>query len=126
MDRIHAFRQRVHAYFRSDRVSATRAVVCRRPGEYHDFMPRARVPDEDAVRFGAIVTRLRMERRWTLADLSRLSGLNATWLGVLERSGNIPSLTTIFKLAAVFGVEAAELVREVEQSRRGGHAPASE
>jgi transcriptional regulator with XRE-family HTH domain len=89
-------------------------------------MPRARVPDEDAVRFGAIVTRLRTERRWTLADLSRLSGLNATWLGVLERGGNIPSLTTIFKLAEVFGVEAAELVREIEHLRRRGHPPASE
>lgn len=36
--------------------------------------------------------------------------------------GNVPSLTTIFKLAEVFGVEAAELVREIEQARR---APAS-
>jgi XRE family transcriptional regulator, regulator of sulfur utilization len=89
-------------------------------------MPRARVPDEDAVRFGAIVTRLRMERGWTLAALSRLSGLNATWLGVMERGGNIPSLATIFKLAGVFGVEAAELVREIEQSRRVDRAPASE
>lgn len=86
-------------------------------------MPRARVPDEDAVRFGAIVTRLRMERRWTIADLARLTGLNATWLGVLERGGNVPSLATIFKLAEVFGVEAAALVREIEQSRRGGNAP---
>lgn len=89
-------------------------------------MPRARVPDEDAVRFGAIVTRLRMERGWTLADLSRLSGLNATWLGILERGGNVPSLTTIFKLAEVFGVEAADLVREIEQSRRGADSRASE
>ena len=89
-------------------------------------MPRARVPDDDAMRFGAIVTRLRMERRWTLADLARLSGLNATWLGVLERGGDIPSLSTIFKLAEVFGVEAAELVREVEQSRRVRPAQASE
>src|SRR4051812_14082847 len=79
------------------------------------LMPPARVPDEDAVRFGAIVTRLRMERRWTLADLAQVTGLNATWLGVLERGGNTPSLTTVFKLARVFGVEAAELVREVEQ-----------
>ena len=126
MDRIYTFRQRVHAYFRSNRASAARASVWRRRAEYHDSMPRARVPDEDAVRFGAIVTRLRMERGWTLADLSRLSGLNATWLGVLERGGNIPSLTTILKLAAVFGVEAAELVREVDQARRREHAPASE
>jgi DNA-binding XRE family transcriptional regulator len=81
-------------------------------------MPRARVPDEDAVRFGAIVTRLRMERGWTLADFSRVSGMNATWLGVLERGGNTPSLTTIFKLAAVFGIEAAALVRAVDEARR--------
>ncbi|HEX9983907.1 MAG TPA: helix-turn-helix transcriptional regulator [Thermoanaerobaculia bacterium] len=81
-------------------------------------MPRARVPDDDAVRFGAIVTRLRTERGWTLADLSRLSGMNATWLGVLERGGNMPGLATIFKLAEVFGVEAAELVRAVDQARR--------
>jgi len=30
----------------------------------------------------------------------------------------MPSLATIFKLAEVFGIEAAELVREVDQSRR--------
>jgi transcriptional regulator with XRE-family HTH domain len=80
------------------------------------------VPDEDAVRFGQIVRRLRTERGWTLADLSRFSGMNATWLAVLEGGENAPSLATIFKLAAVFGVEAAELVREVEQAHR---APAS-
>ena len=89
-------------------------------------MPRARVPDENAVRFGAIVTRLRMERGWTLADLARLSGLNATWLGVMERGGNVPSLATIFELTEVFGVEAAELVREIEQLPRGRHAHAPE
>jgi transcriptional regulator with XRE-family HTH domain len=81
-------------------------------------MPRARVPDEDAARFGAIVARLRTKRGWTLADLSRASGMNATWLGVLERGGNMPSLATIFKLAEVFGVAAAELVREVGDARR--------
>ena len=86
-------------------------------------MPRARIPDEDAARFGAIVARLRTERGWTLADLSRASGMNATWLGVLERGGNVPSLATIFKLAEVFGVKAAELVREVEEARRRPLAP---
>ncbi|HYC93901.1 MAG TPA: helix-turn-helix transcriptional regulator [Thermoanaerobaculia bacterium] len=82
-------------------------------------MPRARVLDEDAVRFGAMVMRLRMERGWSIADLSRASGMNATWLGVLEQGGNMPSLATIFKLADVFGVEAAEMVRVIERLRRG-------
>lgn len=30
----------------------------------------------------------------------------------------MPSLATIFKLADVFGVEAAELVREIDVARR--------
>jgi transcriptional regulator with XRE-family HTH domain len=30
----------------------------------------------------------------------------------------MPSLATIFKLAEVFGIEAAELVREADQARR--------
>ena len=89
-------------------------------------MPRARVPDENAARFGAIVTRLRMERGWTLGDLSRYSGLNATWLGVLERGGNIPSLATILKLAQVFGVTAADLVSEIERWNHTGNAPESD
>ena len=89
-------------------------------------MPPARVPDADAVRFGAIVTRLRMERGWSLADFSRASGMNATWLGVLERGGNMPSLATILRLGEVFGIEAAELVRQVEQLRREPLAPEAE
>jgi transcriptional regulator with XRE-family HTH domain len=80
-------------------------------------MPRARVVNDDAVRFGAIVFRLRTERGWTLADVSRRSGMNPTYLGVLERGANVPSLATIFKLAEVFEVEAAELVREIARMR---------
>jgi len=44
--------------------------------------------------------------------------MNDTYLGVMERGGNIPTLATIFKLAEVFGVEAAELVREIEKGRK--------
>jgi transcriptional regulator with XRE-family HTH domain len=83
-----------------------------------EAMPRARVTDDDAVRFGAIVNRLRMEREWTLSDLAGVSGMNASWLGVLERGENMPSLATIFKLAEVFGVEVAEVVREGNEARR--------
>ncbi|HEX9984112.1 MAG TPA: helix-turn-helix transcriptional regulator [Thermoanaerobaculia bacterium] len=88
-------------------------------------MPPARVLDEDAARFGALVARLRNERGWSLADLSRGSGMNASWLSVLERGLNMPSLATILKLAGVFGVEAAELVRQVEQARHVPLVPAA-
>lgn len=80
-------------------------------------MTRAKVISKDAVRFGAIVNRLRTERRWTLEDLARFSGMNSTYLGVLERGLNMPTLATIFQLAKVFGIDAAEIVREVESAR---------
>lgn len=88
-------------------------------------MPQARRASDDAVRFGAIVNRLRFERRWTLEELARHSGMNATYLGVLERGGNLPTLGTILRLAEVFDVEAATLVAEVEAGRREMRARAA-
>ena len=44
--------------------------------------------------------------------------MNATYLGVLEKGGNMPSLQTLFELADVFNIEASELVRRVEQARK--------
>jgi len=75
---------------------------------------RSKVVSDDAVRFGAIVNRLRTERHWTLEDLARFSRMNSTYLGVLERGLNMPTLATILRLAAVFGVDAAGIVSEVE------------
>ena len=85
-------------------------------------MTRAKVVSEDAVRFGAIVNRLRTERRWTLEDLARFSRMNSTYLGVLERGLNMPTLATILHLAEVFGVDAAGIVSEVEGARREARA----
>jgi transcriptional regulator with XRE-family HTH domain len=86
---------------------------------YHAAMPRSRYVNHDAVRFGAIIHRLRVQRGWTLIKLAQRSGMNPTYLGVLEKGGNMPSLATILELADVFNIEAAEMVREVEQTRRG-------
>ena len=83
-------------------------------------MPRARRPGDDAVLFGAIVKLHRKKRGWTIADLSRKSGMNATWLGTLEQGGNMPSLSTIFKLGEALGVDGVELVRQFDMARRDG------
>jgi transcriptional regulator with XRE-family HTH domain len=81
-------------------------------------VPKSSRRNRDAERFGAIISRLRKERGWTLVKLAQRMGMNATYLGVLEKGGNMPSLTTILELADVFHIEAADIVREVEQSRR--------
>ncbi|MEA2489617.1 MAG: hypothetical protein QOH21_1409 [Acidobacteriota bacterium] len=51
-------------------------------------------------------------------QLASYSGMNRTYLGVLETGGNMLSLETLLKLADLFGADAAEIVREVEEARR--------
>jgi ribosome-binding protein aMBF1 (putative translation factor) len=48
--------------------------------------------DLDAICFGLIVKRLRMQKGWTLQQLSFATGFHANYLGVIERGGNTPSL----------------------------------
>ena len=81
-------------------------------------MPKAATRDADAVRFGEIIRRLRTQRGWSLVKFSQRSGMNATYLGQLERGANMLSISTLFEFADIFNVEAAELVREVEQARK--------
>lgn len=80
-------------------------------------MPAPRRSHPDAARFGAVIRRLRRERGWTLIKLAQRSGMNATYLGVLERGGNMLSVETLFELAEVLNTTASEIVREVEQAR---------
>lgn len=81
-------------------------------------MPKATTVRPDAARFGAIIQRLRLERGWTLRTFAHRANMNPTHLGVLEKGGNTPSLTTILELADLFGVSASDLIREVEEARR--------
>lgn len=85
----------------------------------HPVMPEtkgaARHPD--AICFGLILKRHRMQRGWTLQHLGRASGITATYLGVMERGGNSPSLQSLLRLAEVFGVDPADFVREIVQNR---------
>lgn len=87
-------------------------------GWYPVSMPETARPNADAVRFGSIIRRLRQERGWTLGTLARRCGMNPTYLGVLEKGGNVPGLQTIFALADSLDVEAAEIIRELDALRR--------
>ena len=81
-------------------------------------MPRLPYASPDAERFGAILKRLRVARGWTILTAARRSGMNPNYLGVLEKGGNMPSLETLLEMADVYGVAAADIVREVEEARR--------
>ena len=85
-------------------------------------MPKLPTTNRDAVRFGAILKRLRVSRGWTIIIAARRMGLNPTYLGVLEKGGNMPSVGTLLETADVYGVTAAEIVREVEELRLADRA----
>jgi len=77
-------------------------------------MPRRKVAHPDAARFGAIIRQLREQRGWTLLVFAGKAGMNATYLGFLERGENMPTLATILSLAGVLDVRASDVIKEIE------------
>jgi transcriptional regulator with XRE-family HTH domain len=80
-------------------------------------MPRSRVVNPDAARFGAILRRIREERGWTLRKLGTRAGLNPTYVSILEQGENVPSLSTVLELIEVLGGDIAEVMRELATAR---------
>jgi len=81
-------------------------------------MPASLRQNPDAIAFGAILARLRAARHWTYQDLARASGMHATYLSILERGGNVPSISTLLRLAEVFGVDPKSIIGEIVEQRR--------
>jgi len=81
-------------------------------------MPKLTTVNRDAVRFGAALRRLRLERGWTLLMAAQRCGMNPNYLGSLEKGGNMPSVATLLEMADVYNVNASDIVREIEELRR--------
>lgn len=81
-------------------------------------MPKLPGTHVDAVRFGTILRRLRTMRGWTIRVAAQRCGMNPNYLGTLEKGGNMPSVDTLLECADVYGVNASDIVREVEELRR--------
>lgn len=85
-------------------------------------MPKLSYTDGDAQRFGAILKRLRLSRGWSIGIAAQRVGLHPTYLGSLEKGGNMPSIKTLLEMADVYGISAADIVREAEEQRRAARA----
>lgn len=72
----------------------------------------------DAIRFGAIVRRIREERGWTRQKLATRSGMTPQYVSIVEQGGNVPSLTTVLELLEVLGADTGEVMREVAAARK--------
>lgn len=68
--------------------------------------------------FGAAVRQLRSERGLSQERLGQTSGLHRNYVGGVERGELNPSLASILKLAAAFGIEASELLALSERLGR--------
>jgi transcriptional regulator with XRE-family HTH domain len=61
--------------------------------------------------FGTTVRRLREQRGLTQAQLAEAAELSSTYLGIIERGENVPTLTVILQIAAALDLHPVELFR---------------
>jgi CheY-like chemotaxis protein/DNA-binding XRE family transcriptional regulator len=68
---------------------------------------------------GAVLKRNRESKGITQEDLAAASGLDRTFISLLERGQRQPTLKTLFSLAAALGVRTSSFIEEVEAVLRG-------
>lgn len=70
----------------------------------------------DAVEaFGKVLKKYRKESKMTQEELALSCDLDRTYIGLLERAKRQPTISTIFKIADVLGVEPHVMIEDVEQ-----------
>ncbi len=67
--------------------------------------------------FGGVVRRRREQRGWTQEQLAEGAQISATYLGILERGENVPTLSVILQLATALDLHPMELFREYPRKR---------
>jgi transcriptional regulator with XRE-family HTH domain len=80
-------------------------------------MPPRTISTEQA--FGEVIRELRLERSLSQEDLALAADRHRTYISLLERGRNSPSLRTIFLLADVLGIKPAEILERVDKLREG-------
>jgi len=68
-------------------------------------------------KFGKIILKYRNEKNISQEMLGTLSGLDRTYIGLLERGKRNPTLKTILKLAEALEVSASLMVQELEEKK---------
>jgi transcriptional regulator with XRE-family HTH domain len=66
--------------------------------------------------FAGVVTRRRLRKGWSQADLAGYCGLERSYVSRLEKGIRTPSLDVIFRFAHAFGISAQTLVKEVNEA----------
>ena len=67
--------------------------------------------------FGKTLRRLRQQKGWSQMKVAQTAGLHLNALGSLERGERTPNLHTVFALSNALGIQAADLIADVEKQR---------
>jgi len=68
------------------------------------------------VAFGKIIREIRQDRGISQEALSLSCGRHRTYISLIERGKNSPSITTLWLIAAALGVSPAAVIARVEAS----------
>jgi transcriptional regulator with XRE-family HTH domain len=69
---------------------------------------------ELAIAFGKVIRELRLNAGLTQEQLGLDADLRRTFVSLLELGQQLPSLTTLFKIAPALGVAPSEIVKRTE------------
>lgn len=65
--------------------------------------------------FGMALRELRAERGLSQEEAALASGIDRAYFGKLERAAKVPTLTTVWKIAAALDVQPSELLSRAEK-----------
>ena len=65
----------------------------------------------DVTVFGGLIKSLRKDRRMTLHDLSKRSGLSPSFLSLVERDKAVPSIVSLLNIAKAFDIEMDRFIK---------------
>jgi transcriptional regulator with XRE-family HTH domain len=68
------------------------------------------------VAFGQVIRDLRLEAGLSQEALSLSCGRHRTYVSLIERGKNSPSITTLWLLAEALGVQPSTVIRQVEKA----------
>lgn len=69
---------------------------------------------------GALITELRIARKWSQNGLGERIGYSKNFLGKVERGRQNPRLGFLIKVAQVFGLRTSQFLAQVEKRQRKG------
>ncbi len=79
-----------------------------------------------SIHVGQVLRQLREERRISIRELGRISGLSANALSMIERGLTSPSVSTLYRLTDALGVPITALFRQDEAQQPIVFRPVSE